>query len=460
MSVTLSICIPTLNRAALLEDMLYQLSQLTDAFTDRLEIVVADNASEDHTRQVVENSPLQIRYGRQATTVGFTKNVLFATTELATGDYVWLVGDDDLILPDALTEIFTSLDKAPDVDYHYLNFGWVNGSKRHELIHEHGGLPDASLLSKLQFSQCGWHRLDRIEELTALPSDNVSAAFSGIFCFIARRRLFIEGKPLLSPSDSLDGSSTNMSDCFPHAMLTLPAMADKPVAFIGTPCLMQGINAWEWGAYAYKNMIFGSYQLFQWLERTAFGQDAMERLWQSYYQMAGRLFFRMQYSPDEHKGFDIVSEEAIPFCSKQEVFWQSFMTESRLFYQTELEASQLAGLVREKLSNQPELKLGLWGISGRGHRLVKDHPDISKNLVWITDKDTNLHDVQLDGTALSISPPHTITHNAFDILIIATRKDFVNDVISYARPQLSPDTLFVSTEGYAVNGSGSNANSP
>lgn len=451
MSATLSLCIPTLNRAALLEDMLYQLSQLTAAYSDRLEIVIADNASDDHTRQVVENSPLKIRYGRQKTTVGFTKNVLFATTELATGDYVWLVGDDDLILPDALQHIFASLDKAPDVDYHYLNFGWINGGKRHDIIHQCGGLPDTSLLNKLQFNEHDWKRLDCIENLTTLSSDNISAAFSGIFCFVARRHLFTDGKPSLTPSDSLDGSSTNISDCFPHAMLTLPAMAGKPIAFVGTPCLMQGINGWEWGAYAYKNMIFGSYQLFQWLEQTAFGRNAMEKLWQSYFEMAGRLFFRMQYSPDEHKGLDIVSEDAIPFCSRQPRFWQSFMAESRMFYQTEIEAAQLAARVQEKLREQPDLKLGLWGISGRGHRLVKDYPDISKNLVWVTDKDKNLHDIRLDGTAMTIVAPETITQTVFDILIIATRNEFVQDVIAYASPQLSADTVFVSVEGYESN---------
>jgi glycosyltransferase involved in cell wall biosynthesis len=444
----LSICIPTLNRAELLNDQLISLEQQVGPFLDRLEIVVADNASKDHTAEVVATSPLPLVYGRQQETVGFTKNVLFATTHLASGEYVWLIGDDDLVLPGALERIFLSLQDAPDVDYHYLNFGWINCDYRHQVIHDHQSMPDVEFFERLQFDSRDWQRLKTMEDIVNLDSDNVSAAFSGIFCFVTRRQLFIDGREILKPSDSLDGSSTNISDCFPHAMITLPALAGKPIAYVGEPCLMQGVTGWEWGAYAYKNMIFGTHQLFDWLEQSAISEAAMQVLWESYYEMAGRLFFRMQYSPEEHKGIEIVLDKAIPDCSKHQTFWDSFMREAQMFYHTENEAIKLAKLTQARLALNPALKVGLWGIFGRGQRLVKDNPDISQHLVWVTDRDINLHGLKLDGSSLTISAPDTLKDISLDILIIATRQEFIKDVIAFATPYMASESLFISIDGY------------
>ncbi len=437
MSAKLSICIPTLNRAALLEDMLFHLCRLTADLEDRLEIVVADNASTDQTREVVEACPLKIRYGRQTTTVGFTKNVLFATTELATGDYIWLVGDDDLILPGAIELILESLDKAPDVDYHYLNFGWVNAQKRGDIIHQQQGQPDPQLMKRLQFNQAGWLRLAKIEDLSRLPSDNVSAAFSGIFCFVVKKHYFEDGIAVLSPSDSLDGSSTNMSDCFPHAMITLPPLAGKPVAYVGTPCLLQGVNGWEWGSYAYKNMILGTYQLFQWLESTAFDSDSLKLLWESYFQMAGRLFLRMQEAPEEHSGVELVLENAIPFCAGSEVFWHAFLAESRMFTELTLEVEILANQLKPMLASNPEVRLGLWGIAGRGTQLIKQHPELANHLIWVTDKSLEYQQLPFLDTGLTIQPPETLASQQIDILVIATRRDFISEVEAFASEQMT-----------------------
>ena len=65
-------------------------------------------------------------------------------------------------------------------------------------------------------------------------------------------------------------------------MLTLAPLAGEPIAYVAEPCLLQGINGWEWGGYAYKNMILGTYQLFRWLQSTVFDQNALEILWKSF----------------------------------------------------------------------------------------------------------------------------------------------------------------------------------
>jgi glycosyltransferase involved in cell wall biosynthesis len=447
MNPILSICIPTLNRSALLEILLENLVREASPYLDKIEIVVADNASIDTTADVVRQSSLPIIYGRQEETVGFARNVLFATAGLASGEFVWVIGDDDLVLPGGVTHVLNSINKAPDIDYHYLNFGWVDYKLRARIIREQNGLPPASLLSRLQYKDTDWKRLLRLEDLIFLPSDNPSATFSGIFCFVARRQFFVDAIDTLQPSDSLDGSSTLIADCFPHAMLSVPRMSGKPIAFIGMPCLMQGTNGWEWGGYAYKNMIFGSYQFFEWLEKTPFDSDAMQHLWNSYYNMAGRLFFRMLNNQDKYKGIDIVLEKAIPTSAGNLLFWSAFMQESRLNHDMEKEAKNMSECVALMVAEKPNTRVGMWGVLGRGNFFVKFSSQIQHNLVWVADRDASLHDTYLEGTKLYIVSPDTLRDADIDILVIGASTDFIDEIISMATPLLKTGATIVSSKG-------------
>lgn len=447
MKPLLSICIPTLNRSALLEVFLENLVCEASPYLDRIEIVVADNASTDATADIVWQSPLQIVYGRQANTVGFARNVLFSTAVLASGEFVWVIGDDDLVLPGGISRILKSISDAPDVDYHYLNFGWIDFKLRARIVREESGNPPESLMKRLQCRDTGWKRLQRLEDLVFLPADNPSALFSGVFCFVTRRQYFVDAVATLLPSDSLDGSSTVIADCFPHAMLSLPRVAGKPIAYVGEPCLMQGISGWEWGGYAYKNMIFGTYQFFEWLEHTSFADDAMQHLWNSYYQMAGRLFFRMLYYMEEHKGLDIVLDKAIPSSAGHLLFWDAFMEESRMNLDTDHDARNLSEWVTQSVAENPDARIGLWGVLGRGHCFVKLSPQLHKNLVWVADRDTALHGTPLDGTALHIASPDTLREANLDIFVIGARREFVAEIISAATPVLKAGAIIVSVNG-------------
>src|SRR5690606_29705270 len=100
---------------------------------DKVEIVVSDNASEDHTGSTVRASGLPVIYHRNPTNIGFSANLLHVTARLASAEYVWVVGDDDLILPGGVARVLDSIARAPDVDYHYVNFGWIGTQLRRRM---------------------------------------------------------------------------------------------------------------------------------------------------------------------------------------------------------------------------------------------------------------------------------------------------------------------------------------
>jgi len=106
--ITLSICIPTFNRAYDLKNLLGKLIPQAVPLKDFVEICISNNASVDNTRNVVMNLvqkyPDLIRYNENSENLGFDRNLLKAVG-MARGLLVWFFGDDDLIADNGLNEV-------------------------------------------------------------------------------------------------------------------------------------------------------------------------------------------------------------------------------------------------------------------------------------------------------------------------------------------------------------------
>ena len=102
----LSICIPTYNRARPLRQLLDSITR-QNGHGMELEIVISDNASDDDTPAVVDafaQAGMTIIYRRLRENLGFDRNMLHVVT-LASSDYCWLFGSDDLMEEGALARI-------------------------------------------------------------------------------------------------------------------------------------------------------------------------------------------------------------------------------------------------------------------------------------------------------------------------------------------------------------------
>jgi len=118
----ISICIPTYNRASHLADCLNSI--ITCRLNSLLEfqVCISDNHSTDNTYEVVKNvqSKLNIKYHRNETNLGRVRNYL-NVVNMADGEFVWLFGDDDLLLPYAINSLSKLIDAHPRVDFFYVN---------------------------------------------------------------------------------------------------------------------------------------------------------------------------------------------------------------------------------------------------------------------------------------------------------------------------------------------------
>ena len=116
----LSIVIPTYNRADKLLRLLINIeAEVVDAnLSDRIRVVVSDNASSDDTQTKVSKfnaTKFDLSYFRQEENIGFDGNVRFLY-DVAESDYVWFISDDDILLPGSIGMVMNGLlETEPDV---------------------------------------------------------------------------------------------------------------------------------------------------------------------------------------------------------------------------------------------------------------------------------------------------------------------------------------------------------
>ncbi|MCK9613953.1 MAG: glycosyltransferase [Candidatus Omnitrophica bacterium] len=136
MSLLLSICIPTYNRADFLKRTLYYLLEQIDF--EITEIIISDNASSDNTEEVIkeytEHYPC-IKYNRNEKNIGLDDNAI-KCIKLASGEYVWFCSDDDLPLFGTFKEIQSAI-SSYSPKFIFLNFGCFLDNEKPDNFYKH-----------------------------------------------------------------------------------------------------------------------------------------------------------------------------------------------------------------------------------------------------------------------------------------------------------------------------------
>jgi glycosyltransferase involved in cell wall biosynthesis len=113
MTVALSICIPTYNRAGFLAQAL---ASILDQAPEHIEVVITDNASTDETPRIVEefrSRHPRLVYHRWPENMGMDLN-FFKAIEVASGEYCWWLGSDDILEPGAIATVLGALARRPE----------------------------------------------------------------------------------------------------------------------------------------------------------------------------------------------------------------------------------------------------------------------------------------------------------------------------------------------------------
>ena len=118
----LSICIPTYNRPNQLPNCLHSIYLAKKKTNLDFEVCVSDNGSNYDIKKIVDayKQKLNIRLHIHEKNQGYQPNLQKAIS-ISKGEFVWAIGDDDLLTLDSLEFVEKLLFEHNNVDFFYLN---------------------------------------------------------------------------------------------------------------------------------------------------------------------------------------------------------------------------------------------------------------------------------------------------------------------------------------------------
>jgi glycosyltransferase involved in cell wall biosynthesis len=240
----LSICIPTYNRAAHLRNCLRSIALNPPTAREAVEICVSDNCSPDDTGEVVREAgaELEIKYHRNARNIGIPGNFLNVVA-MASGEFAWLLGDDDLLLPDTLGRLLATLAAHPAADFFFVNSYHLSTS--HVLSYPQP-FDTANLPRQMaRFSQ--WPGSGELPFLDLIDPRRSFDFLGGMYLSVFRRKLWQANVDALDPGAVRDSRTfSHFDNTFPHVKIFAAAFARSRAYFNADPLSVCLTGAREW----------------------------------------------------------------------------------------------------------------------------------------------------------------------------------------------------------------------
>lgn len=242
----LSICIPSYNRIDCLENCLNSIlisSKKNSNFN--FEVCVSDNASKiDPIKIINKFKPyLNIKYNRNKTNLGFALNAI-ETVRLAKGKYIWIIGNDDLILPETFQELDLMFSRNPDIKFFFINSFYLNSKFVKKYAHPFNTME----LKKIKMKKLSKVTESKRVNFWKIIDPKVSWEFLiGIFLSISDRRLWIEGLKFIDKEKIKDTKVWSNFDNTCLNAIIVATMFKKEKSFIcSQPLSVNLIGEREW----------------------------------------------------------------------------------------------------------------------------------------------------------------------------------------------------------------------
>ncbi|MDI3305730.1 MAG: glycosyltransferase [Acetobacteraceae bacterium] len=261
----LSCAITTYNRARWLSHSLPRLLEATRPWRDVVEVVVCDNASTDDTPDVVARFRGESNFAahRNPENVGMLGN-LGATARHSRGAFVWLLGDDDLLMDGAIENVLEGLAAHPEVEMAYMNYAYTHFDEPERLAD-----PREVIASATPIAPGGPNR--RVRELREVAGLNENL-FTAIYACAFRRDHALRGYQL----DVRGAPFTSLLTCVPSSVYALAALQDRPAWWVGQPAIVVNMNV-SWLRWALLWHLERMPDLFEEAERAGIDPRALDR---------------------------------------------------------------------------------------------------------------------------------------------------------------------------------------
>jgi glycosyltransferase involved in cell wall biosynthesis len=232
----LSLCISTYNRAGWLGVNLRNIFTQIPVERADLEVLVVDNTSTDNTPEVIAPylHRADFRYARNDYNVGMLGN-LAVTSQRARGEYVWILGDDDLTRPGIIERVLEIIRERPGIALIYINYGYTSEAN------PQNASDIAAFLDNYNKLEPPGPDLYAPVKLLAAKCENF---YTAIYSHVYKRDHAIKSYC----QDTSGRIFSTMASCIPTASYVLNYMPDLPAYWVGEPSLVVNSNV-SWADY-------------------------------------------------------------------------------------------------------------------------------------------------------------------------------------------------------------------
>lgn len=240
----LSICIPTYNRASHLANCLNSIILCNSQSEFKFQVCVSDNCSDDKTEAVVRHaqSILDIKYHKNNSNLGIPRNFLNVVS-MADGEFIWLIGDDDLLMPKAIEDLYKLIDEHPGVDFFYINSFHLHT----EFLKD---FPDPFDTANLPNNMTPFSKWAIAGEMAFLDLVNPKISFDflgGMFLSVFRKNNWEQNANVLDKNAIADNRTfSHFDNTFPHVKIFAKGFSTSKAYFNTRPLNVCLTGAREW----------------------------------------------------------------------------------------------------------------------------------------------------------------------------------------------------------------------
>lgn len=230
MTSNLAVLIPTYKRSNRIEQILGQLSRYAE--DKNLRIYVAENGESSELESVIAKfRNLDIKHLPANSLYSTGEENLFRAWDYVEEEYVWIIGDDDVINFEVLNDL---TDRCSNGDFLALKYN-------SRFITESGKHLD--------------YFTSRVATLETTNDTNSIAARLGFWHTLASFSTWVIKRELISSAEAMDWVKSSKSPIYSHVSYFLHVLNGKPINFVNLPLVYYRVNGYvssddHWGRYS------------------------------------------------------------------------------------------------------------------------------------------------------------------------------------------------------------------
>ena len=239
MDPLLSIYIPTYNSAHLLVRMLEALLPQTEPWGNKVEVIVSDNASDDNTQILLSEfaARFTLNYVRNDTNLGPIKNIVRGPSELARGEYVWVLGSHNLGNLGAIDYLIPLLERERErFKIFYVNFNCATYPQQWTEEATGGFRGEITYIANQETA-------DRVVEKWQELVKPETSLCTQMYAYIVKTSVWID----YWRDKTLGEPYTDAISTYPHSVMIADTLFKEPTYYIGTPLITIYNGAQSWG---------------------------------------------------------------------------------------------------------------------------------------------------------------------------------------------------------------------